>query len=112
MYQNGRQSEKGIETAKRCNSLPQTLQYEIHCCYLVLRGFMSAGGYWQEDCEVGQQQQSLFLSLIKEPILLEETAVQRLFSSTYFLPYLQDEPKQNRYIQNQIPQICQFNIRN
>ena len=112
-YQNGEQYDKGIKTAKLCNSLPQTLPERIYSYYLVLRGLMSAGGYWQEACEVGQQQEALFLSLIKEqPILLEETVVQRLFSSIYFLPYLQDEPKQNRYIQNQITQICQFNIRN
>ena len=112
-YQNGGQYDKGIETAKLCNSLPQILPDKIYGYYLVLRGFMSAGGYWQEACEVGEQQKSLFLSLSKEqPILLEETTVQRLFSSTYFLPYLKDEPKENRYIQNQITKICQFNIRN
>jgi predicted O-linked N-acetylglucosamine transferase (SPINDLY family) len=113
LYQNSGQYDKGIETAKHCNSLPQTFAEKIYGYYLVLRGLMTAGGYWQEACEVGQQQEALFLSLIKEqPILLEETTVQRLFSSTYFLPYLQDDPKQNRYIQNQITQICQFNIRN
>lgn len=111
-YQNGGQYDKGIETAKRCNSLPQTLPEKIYSCYVVLRGLMSAGGYWQEACEIGQQHEALFLSLIKEqPILLEETIVQRLFSSTYFLPYLRDEAKANRYIQNQITKICQFNIR-
>lgn len=112
-YQNGGQYEKGIETAKLCNSLPQILPDKIYDHYLVLRGFMTAGGYWQEACEIGQQQEALFLSLAKEqPISLEETTVQRLFSSTYFLPYLKDEPKANRYIHNQVTQICQFNIRN
>ncbi|MGB5961049.1 MAG: O-linked N-acetylglucosamine transferase, SPINDLY family protein [Coleofasciculaceae cyanobacterium] len=112
-YQNGGQYEKGIETAKLCNSLPQILPDKIYDLYLVIRGFMSAGGYWQEACEIGEQQKSLFLSLAEQqPILLEETTVQRLFSSTYFLPYLKDEPKENRYIQNKITQICQFNIRN
>ena len=112
-YQNSGQYDKGIETAKLCNSLPQTFAEKIYGFYLVLRGLMSAGGYWQEACEVGQQQALSFLSLIKEqPLLQEETTVQRLFSSTYFLPYLRDEPKQNRYIHNQITQICQSSIRN
>jgi len=112
-YQNAREYDKGIETAKLCNSLSQTLPDKIYGYYLVLRALMSAGGNWQEVCEVGQQQELLFLSLIKEqPILQEETIVQRLFTSPYFLPYLRDEPKQNRYIHNQVAQLCQFNIRN
>jgi predicted O-linked N-acetylglucosamine transferase (SPINDLY family) len=112
-YQNSRQYNLGIETAKRCKSLPQTLPEKIYSTYIVLRSLMSAGGYWQEACEIGQELELLFLSLIQEqPIFLGEATVQRLFSSTYFLPYLRDEPKANRYIQNQITQICQLNIIN
>ncbi|MFB8788613.1 MAG: hypothetical protein U7123_07120 [Potamolinea sp.] len=77
----------------------------------MLRGLMGAGGYWQEACEVGHQQKLLMLSLLKEqPKQLDAVAIQRLFSSPYFIPYLGDEPKQNRVIHNQIGQFCQSNI--
>ena len=110
-YQNAKDYFKGIDTAKLCNSLLETLPDKIYGEYLVLRGLMSAGGYWQEACEVGQQQKSLMLSLVKEqPIRLGEVIVQRLFTSPYFLPYLKDEPKQNRFIQNQLAQLCQYNV--
>jgi predicted O-linked N-acetylglucosamine transferase (SPINDLY family) len=112
-YQNAKDYSKGIDTAKLCHSLSQTLPDKIYGCYLVLRGLMSAGGYWQESCDLGQQMESLMLSLFKEqPILLTETTVQRLFTSPYFIPYLRDDPKHNRYIHNQIAQLCQFNIQN
>ncbi len=110
-YQNAKDYSKGIDTAKLCHSLSKTLPDQIFSSYLVLRGFMSAGGYWQEADEVSQHQESLILSLIKEqPLLSEQATVQRLFTSAYFLPYLRDEPEHNRYIYNQLAQLCQFNI--
>jgi predicted O-linked N-acetylglucosamine transferase (SPINDLY family) len=110
-YQNAKDYLKGIDTAKLCSSLSQTLPDKIYTHYLILRGLMGAGGYWQEACEVGQQQKSLMLSLIQEqPLLPCEVTIQRLFSSPYFIPYLGDEPKQNRYIHNEIAQLCQYNI--
>jgi len=112
-YQNAREYSKGIDTAKLCDSFSKTLPDRIFSSYLVLRGLMGAGGYWQEACEVSQHQESLILSLIKEqPILPDEGTIQRLFTSTYFLPYLQDNPKHNRYIHNELAQLCQFNIKN
>jgi predicted O-linked N-acetylglucosamine transferase (SPINDLY family) len=112
-YQNAKEYSKGIDTAKLCHVLSKTLPDRIFSSYLVLRGLMSAGGYWQEACEVTQEQESLILSLIKEQsIQLEEVTVQRLFTSSYFIPYLRDDPKHNRYIHNQLAQLCQFNVQN
>ncbi|NEP58400.1 MAG: O-linked N-acetylglucosamine transferase, SPINDLY family protein, partial [Symploca sp. SIO2G7] len=109
-YQNAKDYSKGIDTAKLCYSLSQTLPDKIYGIYLVLRGLMSAGGYWQEACELSQEQESLLLSLLKEQSTLpNQTAVQRLFNCTYFRPYLKDDLKSNRAIQNQVAQLCQTN---
>ncbi len=110
-YQNAKDYSKGIETAKLCNSLSETLPDKIYGTYLILRGLMSAGGYWEEACAVFQEQESLFLALFKEaPILSSEAVVQRLFNSAYFIPYFRDDSKNNRFIQNQIAQLCQVNV--
>ncbi len=111
-YQNAGDYDQGIETAKLCKSLSQTLPDKISGAYILLRALMSAGGYWQEACEVLQEQEQLIVALFQEkPELPNQATVQRLFNSTYFLPYIQDEPKRNRYIQNQIAQLCQANVR-
>lgn len=110
-YQNSRQYDLGIATAKQCYSLVETLPEKAFAIFLVLRGLMSAGGYWQEALAVYHEQKSLLLSLIEEqPMSLDLVTVERLFISTYFLPYFQDSPKHNRYIQNQVVQLCQANI--
>jgi len=110
-YQNSREYDLGIATAKQCYSLVETLPEKVFASFLVLRSLMSAGGYWQEALAVSQEQQSLLLSLIEEqPMSLDLVTVERLFISTYFLPYFQDFPKHNRYIQNQVVQLCQANI--
>jgi predicted O-linked N-acetylglucosamine transferase (SPINDLY family) len=111
-YQNAREYSKGIDTAKLCASLSETLADRIYGIFLILRGLMTAGGYWEEACAVYQQHKFLFWSLFEQqPILPSEAAVQRLFTSTYFVPYLQDDLKNNRYIQNQIAQLGQYNVR-
>ncbi|MEQ9621983.1 O-linked N-acetylglucosamine transferase, SPINDLY family protein [Coleofasciculus chthonoplastes] len=112
-YQNAKEYAKGIETAKLCKSCSQTLPDKLYGAYVLLRGLMSAGGYWQEACQVLQEQESLVLTLIKEqPLLPNQATVQRLFNSTYFIPYLRDNATSNRYIQNQIAQLGHINVQN
>lgn len=110
-YQNLGEYEQGIETAKRCYSLVQTIPDKIFASFLVLRGLMSAGGYWQEALTVCNEQEAWLLSLFKEqPMSLDPVTVERLFTSTYFLPYFHDCPQHNRYFHNQVAQLCQANI--
>ena len=102
---------QGIETARLCYSLSKILPDRVFATHLLQRGLMDAPGYWQEVCTVLQQQKSLLLSLIEEqPTDIEATRVLRLFNANYFAPYLQDDPKKNRQIQNQVAQLCQINV--
>ena len=102
---------QGIETAKLCYSLSHTLPDQLHAVNLLQRGLMNAPDSWQEACEVLQQHESLLMSLIEEqPTEMEAGKVQRLFSSNYFAPYLQDDPKKNRQTQNQVAQLAQMNV--
>jgi predicted O-linked N-acetylglucosamine transferase (SPINDLY family) len=110
-YQDMREYDQGIAMAKQCYSLVETLPEKVFATHIVLRGLMSAGGYWEEALAVNKEQQSLLSSLIEEqPMSLDPVTVERLFISTFFLPYFQDCPKQNRYIQNQIGLLCQANM--
>jgi predicted O-linked N-acetylglucosamine transferase (SPINDLY family) len=101
---------KGIEVAKLCYSLSNTLIDKIFAIHLLHRGLMDSPDCWEEACEVFQQQQNLMMLLLKENYLnLRSDQVLYLFNSNYFAPYLQDN-KKNRYLQNQIAHLCQLNV--
>jgi len=110
-YQNAGDFSKGIEIAKWCYSISPTLPEQVNANHLVLRGLLSAGGYWEEAFAALEQQESLLLSLFKEqPQVSNHAIVQRLFNSTVFFPYLRDEPKNNRHIHNQVSRFAQANV--
>ena len=110
-YQNAGEYYKGIETAKFYYSLLQTLPEKVFANHLLLRGLTSAGGYWNEACAAFRQHQTLLLGVIEEqPESLNRGIVLSLFNSTYFAPYLGDEPKKSRPIQNHLVRLCQNNV--
>ncbi|MFB2898128.1 O-linked N-acetylglucosamine transferase, SPINDLY family protein [Aerosakkonemataceae cyanobacterium BLCC-F50] len=112
-YQDAGEYSQGIEMAKFCYSLLPELAQKVFANHLIIRGLMvAAGEYWSEAVAVFQRHESLLLSLFTaEDKTLDLTTVIRLFSSTYFLPYFRDDLKNNRRLQNQVAEICQFNIK-
>jgi predicted O-linked N-acetylglucosamine transferase (SPINDLY family) len=112
-YQDAGEYSKGIEMAKFCYSLLPELAQKVFANHLIIRGLMvAAGEYWSEAVAVFQRHESLLQSLFAaEDKSLDLTTVIRLFSSTYFLPYFRDDLKNNRRLQNQVAEICQFNIK-
>ncbi|MEQ8382557.1 MAG: tetratricopeptide repeat protein [Coleofasciculus sp. A1-SPW-01] len=112
-YQNSRNYVKGIETAKWCYAESQTLPEKVGALYLLMRGLLTTGAYWDEVWQTFDQQQSLLLALIEEQSLLSNPAlIQRLFNVNSLCYYLQDEPQKNRQIQNQVAQLAQINVQN
>lgn len=107
-YQNGIDYVKGIELAKKCYSLVQTLPDKIFANHLRLRGMMSAGGYWEEACCANEEQKSLIASLIAEKLIkLPQATVARLLTSAYFFPYFSDRAAENRQAISRLSQFCQ-----
>jgi len=110
-YQNAQQYARGIEIAKLRYSLCKQLADKVFSNHQIMRGLMSAGGYWEQVLPVIQRHKSLLESLIGEqPTSLHATTVQNLFLTTFFLPYFEDSPKINKPIQNQVSQLCQTNV--
>jgi predicted O-linked N-acetylglucosamine transferase (SPINDLY family) len=109
-YQNAGQYQQGIETAKLAYSLLEELPDKIYASKTLLRGLMSAGGFWEEACSVFQQQESMLKSVIAEqPLTFDVHRATRLLNSYFFAPYFQDTPRKNRQIQNQVAQLSQAN---
>ncbi|MCC3575079.1 MAG: O-linked N-acetylglucosamine transferase, SPINDLY family protein [Microcoleus sp. PH2017_40_RAT_O_B] len=112
-YQNLGEFDEGIETAKLFYSLQQDLPAKVYATHLILRGLMSAGGYWAEALTTLDRLHSLLELLIAEcPTSLSSSTVCDLFVTSFFSPYFQDDPKTNRKIGNQLAQLCQSNVQN
>jgi predicted O-linked N-acetylglucosamine transferase (SPINDLY family) len=112
-YQNAGQFDKGIETAKLYYSLVENLVDQVFANRQILRGLMSAGGHWEESCSVHERQEHLVQSLINEnPTELDTVRISRLFNANFFTPYIEDNPRKNKPIQNQLLQLCEVNIEN
>ncbi len=112
-YQNAGQHQEGIKAAKLFFSLVEELADKVFANRQVLRGLMSAGGHWEESCEVHQKQELLVKALIEEkPRKLDYVRISRLFNANFFTPYIEDDPKNNRIIQNQLLHLCQTNTEN
>jgi len=110
-YQNARQYDEGIEVAKLCYSLAEELYDKVCANHKLLRGLMGAVGYWEEVCLLIEQHKSQLEMLIaQQPRSLSSYTVVSLFTTTFFFPYLQDQAKNNRQIQNQVAGLCQANI--
>jgi predicted O-linked N-acetylglucosamine transferase (SPINDLY family) len=112
-YQNADQYTKGIETAKLFYSLVEILPDKVFANRQIIRGLMSAGGYWEESLSIHERQITLIKSLIEEnPTQLDVVRTARLINASYFTPYIEDNPRKARDIQNQLLQICYTNTRN
>ncbi|NEU72931.1 O-linked N-acetylglucosamine transferase, SPINDLY family protein [Hassallia byssoidea VB512170] len=112
-YQNAGEYAQGIETAKKSYYLLKELADLIFANRQIMRGLMTAGGYWQEAYETHYHQESLLKSLIAEqPTYIKDLQVSRLYNANYFAPYIEDNPRKNRQFQNQLMQLCQKNTEN
>lgn len=110
-YQDSFQYFKGIDTAQKYYQLSKILLDKIQANHLVIRALMSASGYWNEACLQSDYQKKLMLSLIKKwPTNLDPASNIRLFNLPFFYPYFKDEPRNTRFIQNQISRLCQENF--
>jgi predicted O-linked N-acetylglucosamine transferase (SPINDLY family) len=110
-YQDARQYDEGIRVAKLCYSLSSELADKVFANHKIMRGLMSAGGYWEEVDSLMGRHKLLIESLATDrPTSLHPIRVHNLFVTPFFLPYFQDAPKNNRKIQNQVAQLCQANV--
>ena len=111
-YQDNGDTDKGIEVAKKSYLLLENVPHLLLANYMILRGLMHAG---RCDSEEGntflERHKSLLTSLFElQPMDLNQKTTMRLFSTPFFFPYVKDNPKSNRYFNQQVAQICQKNV--
>ncbi len=109
-YQNAREYERGIETAKKAYDLLHDLADLTFANRQIMRGLMSAGGYWKAAYKTHDHQEKLLALLIEENSqTITDLQISRLYNAHYFAQYIEDNPRKNRPIQNQLAQLCQKN---
>ncbi len=110
-YQDDSNYIQGIQAAKRCYSLSQELADKIFAIHLVLRGLMSAGGYWEEVNSTCQELELLLQELIKaQELPLDELRTLRLLTPAFAIPHIKDNPIDFKAIYNQVSGIFQKNV--
>jgi predicted O-linked N-acetylglucosamine transferase (SPINDLY family) len=109
-YQCSQNYFQGIETARLCCSLSDTLAEQIFSTHLLLRGLMSAGGYWQEVNSTCEKLECLYTKLIETQPSLDELKTLRLLTPAFAIPHIKDNPQYFREIHNQVANIFQTNI--
>ncbi|MCG6133908.1 MAG: O-linked N-acetylglucosamine transferase, SPINDLY family protein [Nostoc sp. LLA-1] len=110
-YQNAKNYSQGIAKAKLCLSLSTEIPDKVYATYLVLRGLLSSGGYWQEIYSTSKHLENLRLEFIKnQSIILDEVRTLRLLTPSFTIPHLKDSPENFKNIHNPLAQICQNNI--
>ncbi|MEH2258809.1 O-linked N-acetylglucosamine transferase, SPINDLY family protein [Nostoc sp.] len=111
-HQDARNYSQGIETARLCYSLSEGLADKIFALHLLLRGLMSAGGYWQEISKTCQELKTVYKDFIEaQPILLEEGRILRLLTPSFAIPHVKDVPAEFRAIHNQVAEVFNFYIK-
>ena len=110
-YQNSQQFEKGIKISKLCYELANTLAEKICSNFVVIRGLMSSGSYWQEAYNRLQDNILLTEQLIEtKPEGIHIVNIKRLFDALFFLPYFDDKPERNHLIQHQLSSFCHSQV--
>lgn len=110
-HQDARNYSQGIQTARLCYSLSKELADKIFAIHLLLRGLMTAGGYWQEVCSTCQELESVLQEFIKaQPLPLDEVRTLRLLTPSFAIPHIKDNPIEFRKIHNRVAQIFQENV--
>ncbi|TYQ27066.1 O-linked N-acetylglucosamine transferase, SPINDLY family protein [Pseudanabaena sp. UWO310] len=100
-----------MEIAKQYRELVQDLPNQIFANHLTLHSLLSLGNQWEEVFALSEEQSDLLMNLVKvQNDNLTATDINNLFASTFFLPYIQDDPIKNRSLQNSVSKFFQSKL--
>ncbi|WP_017712596.1 O-linked N-acetylglucosamine transferase, SPINDLY family protein [Prochlorothrix hollandica] len=112
-FHGGRLSE-ALTTAEEFYQRTSKLEDRVDASYLVLKALLRSGGKWDEAMTFMKGHSGLLEELLQSiqgnkfwgPVEIGQVA-----NSTFFFPYVQDQPPQHRHFQNRILAHCQQSIR-
>jgi len=102
--------QKALESSEINYALASTLSEQISAKFITLNALMGSGVHWEESQSVFMQCQNLLLSVAASYATLSKENISRIWAPLFIAPYLADNPRVDRTIQNQILSICQTYI--
>ena len=110
LYHNEGNYTKELETAQLCFEISDNYKYWFN--FLILKALLNSGANWQEALNTFERQKNLLSALISgNPHNLPQAIINQLYTCNYFFPYITDDPKNHRTLQNQITRLCQANLK-
>lgn len=104
----GNKHTECIAVAAIYRDLADDLPNQIFANYLIQNALLKDATDWESIFDLADVQIELMRSLVPEnPANLSSLDTNRLFCTTFFLPYISDNPIKNRSIQNQVSKLCQ-----
>jgi predicted O-linked N-acetylglucosamine transferase (SPINDLY family) len=113
IYLENNDYDKALEFAQSLCLLSKDIKdikdnYFLNPSYTLTRILSMRGGYWKQMLSASANHESLIRNLIEaKPDRLPSPITRHLYYTNSFNHYVRDEPRLNRYLQNQIAQICQ-----
>ncbi len=102
---------EALNAAKSYAQTATDLPDKIFANYLLLHALLSGGSQWEEILGVADQQSALIRSLVAEnPQNLSRKEANRLFGCAFHFPYIEDCPRINRTLQNELVKIAHDNL--
>ena len=102
--------DRAIETAEQYYQLTSTAIGRLFGSYQLQRTHFTAGNWKDKDQLLKLHRQSLGEVIQLSPRGLDSTQFQPLAVTSFFLPYIEDNPRINKSLQNQLASIYQQNI--
>ncbi len=102
--------DRAIETAEEYDRLSVGIFQKLFSSYLIQRAYFTAGN-WENAAARVDLHRSILSEIIETlPQESNQVQIQRLMVSSFFLPYVEDRPRRNKVLQNQIASIYQQKI--
>ena len=103
--------DKAIDTVDRYAELAPGSVEKLFASYLVQSVHFTAGNWEDVEARVNLHRQLLSEVINLSPQNLDQGQVQGLIVSSFFLPYIEDNPRINKILQNQLAVIYQQNVK-
>lgn len=75
--------------------------------HLLLRGYLSAGGNWQESLSFYYQHQELLQDIVRNPEQNDIAELRHMLAAGVYSAYFEDSPSKYRPLRNQYAKLCQ-----
>jgi predicted O-linked N-acetylglucosamine transferase (SPINDLY family) len=101
---------KAVEAVELYTSLAPDIVEKLFASYLIQNVNFTAGNWEKVEKRITEHRRLLSEIIELFPHNLSYGQIQKLVVSSFFSPYIEDKPKVNKLLQNQLASICQQNI--